>query len=111
MQALLDGVHRQAQGGYRVDDDVVPDLTEAVGCHEFGLSELGHVGQQRNIHRGAELLKLADVGERFGEDEIRAGVGIGPSAIYGRGQPLDARRIGAGADHEIGVAPGRNRGV
>ncbi|MDT7768231.1 MAG: hypothetical protein QOI30_1227, partial [Mycobacterium sp.] len=108
-QAILDGEHRQPQRGDRVDHHVVADVGELRHGQQLRLAELGHVGQQRGVHRGAELLEVGRPRQRLGEDQVGAGVGVSAGPLDRGAHALNPGGVGAGADDEVGVAPRGHR--
>src|SRR5699024_11516072 len=71
---------------------------------QLALTEFRHVRQDRHVDTGGELLELAQVAHGLGEDQDRAGGGIGLRPVDRRVEALAGTGVGASADDEVLVA-------
>ena len=84
------------------DDHLVAHRLELICCVEWGLAELGHVGEERYVWEGCgELFEHFASVQCFGEDRVGSGIDIEPSAIHSGIEAFDPGGVGARDDHDV----------
>lgn len=105
------GLAHRAEGGQRVQHQADAVLGQLFRGVERRGAEFGDVGQHRHLHRFGEALVHGQVGHRFGEDHVGAGLHTGDGARDGGVQAFHGQRVGARHDDEVGVAAGIGGGL
>jgi hypothetical protein len=112
-QQRLDARRGGQQRADRVEHEGEAQLGDAVERDGRGAAALGPVEHQRRD--ALELVGDRDdvvlAGRGLDEQHVRARVGVRAGPGDRRVQPLDGGGVGAGDEHEVGVAPGGDGGA
>jgi hypothetical protein len=98
-ERLLSGACHDALQRVGEQHHVVAEVPGLLGGELRGLAPLDHVEEQRDVgQRPGHRATVVDRGRRLDEDHVRAGIGVGPTALQRAGEPLHRQRVGAGDD-------------